>query len=204
MSWDSTTPPTPPGSCCQPNPVAPNGMHPDHHAVVVSQSNPGLFFDGSDGGLVRSDGAFKDISSQCTNARGLTGDNLALCQQLLSQVPKHLYSLNKGLSTLQFQSLSVAADNPKHLQGGTKTTEPSKRLARPRVATNNLRRRWPVGFQRWRLYAALQHLLRKLHGCEFPKRRSEQVGRYLGPLFSRPRHSTSRSSRILLSPGRFL
>src|SRR5207253_5157158 len=28
-------------------------------------------------------------------------------------------SLNKGLSTLQFQSLSVAADNPKHLQGGT-------------------------------------------------------------------------------------
>ena len=27
--------------------------------------------------------------------------------------------MNKGLSTLQFQSLSVAADNPKHLQGGT-------------------------------------------------------------------------------------
>jgi hypothetical protein len=119
MSWDSTTPPTPPGSCCQPNPVAPNGMHPDHHAVVVSQSNPGLFFDGSDGGLMRSDGEFKDISSQCTNVRGLTGDDLALCQQLLSQVPKHLYSLNKGLSTLQFQSLSVAADNAQHLQGGT-------------------------------------------------------------------------------------
>ena len=27
--------------------------------------------------------------------------------------------MNKGLSTLQFMSLSVAADNPKHLQGGT-------------------------------------------------------------------------------------
>src|SRR5882724_8105345 len=119
MTWDSTTAPTPPGSCCQPNPIAPNGMHPDQHAFVVSPSNPGLFFDGSDGGLVRSDGAFANISSQCTVARGLSGDDLALCQQLLSQVPKHLYSLNKGLSTLQFQSLSVAADNAQHLQGGT-------------------------------------------------------------------------------------
>ena len=34
-------------------------------------------------------------------------------------MPAYLYNLNKTLSTLQFQSLSVAADNPKHLQGGT-------------------------------------------------------------------------------------
>ena len=34
-------------------------------------------------------------------------------------MPTYLYSLNKGLSTLQFQSLSVAADDSKHLQGGT-------------------------------------------------------------------------------------
>jgi len=93
-------------------------MHPDHHAVVTSPSNPGLFFDGSDGGLMRSSGSFADISSQCTS-RGLSGGDLALCQQLLSRVPTFLYSLNKGLSTLQFQSLSVAADNSKHLQGGT-------------------------------------------------------------------------------------
>ena len=118
MTWDSTTPPTPPGSCCQPNPVAPNGMHPDQHGFVVSQSNPDLFFDGSDGGLVRSDGAFGDISSQCTVVRGLSGTDLALCQQLLSQVPKHLYSLNKGISTIQFQSVSVDPGNAKHLQGG--------------------------------------------------------------------------------------
>jgi len=119
MTWDSTRKPTPPGSCCQPNPVAPNGMHPDQHGFVVSPTNPGLFFDGSDGGLVRSDGEFADISSQCTTYRGLSGDDLALCQQLLSRVPKHLASLNRGLSTLQFYSLSVAPDDPKHLQGGT-------------------------------------------------------------------------------------
>jgi len=94
-------------------------MHPDQHGFVVSPTNPGLFFDGSDGGLVRSSGAFADISSQCTTYRGLSGTDLALCQQLLSRVPTHLLSLNKGLSTLQFQSLSVAADNYKHLQGGT-------------------------------------------------------------------------------------
>ena len=44
---------------------------------------------------------------------------MARCKQLLSAVPTQLFDLNKGLSTLQFQSLSVAADNPKHLQGGT-------------------------------------------------------------------------------------
>jgi hypothetical protein len=116
MTWDATTNPTPPGSCCQPNPIAPNGMHPDSHAIVEIPGNDSAIF-GSDGGLVRSSGVFSDISSQCTD-RGLSGTNLATCQQLLSAVPSQLYNLNKGLSTIQFQSLSVAADNPKHLQGG--------------------------------------------------------------------------------------
>jgi len=106
MTWDSTSSTTP------------NGLHPDQHALVVSSTNPGLFFEGSDGGLMRSSGSFTDASSQCAS-RGLSGNSLTLCQQLLSRIPTYLYSLNKGLSTLQFQSLSVAADNPKHLQGGT-------------------------------------------------------------------------------------
>jgi hypothetical protein len=118
MTWDATTNPTPPGSCCQPNPVAPNGQHPDSHAIVEIPGTDSAIF-GTDGGLMRSSGFFADISSQCTTYRGLTGTDLALCQQLLSAVPTYLYNLNKGLSTLQFQSLSVAADDPKHLQGGT-------------------------------------------------------------------------------------
>ena len=121
MTWDATTGAPPPDSYAAIYPgtgIAPNGMHPDSHAMVeVPGSDIALF--GSDGGLVRSSGSFADISSQCTSPRGLTGDDLTLCQQLLSAVPTHLYSLNKGLSTLQFQSLSVAADNYKHLQGGT-------------------------------------------------------------------------------------
>jgi hypothetical protein len=116
MTWDATTNPTPPGSCCQPNPVAPHGQHPDSHAIVEIPGTDSAFF-GGDGGVMRSSGAFANISSQCTS-RGLTGGDLALCQQLLSAVPTQLFNLNKGLSTIQFQSLSVAADNYKHLQGG--------------------------------------------------------------------------------------
>jgi len=117
MTWDATTNPTPPGSCCQPNPIAPHGQHPDSHAIVEIPGTDSAIF-GGDGGLMRSSGAFADISSQCSAVRGLTGSDLALCEQLLSAVPTQLFNLNKGLSTIQFQSLSVAADNPKHVQGG--------------------------------------------------------------------------------------
>ena len=118
QTWDATTSPTPAGSCCQPNPIAPNGLHPDHHALVVNPNNPTQFFSGSDGGLMRSSGTFADISSQC-ESRGLAGANLRFCQRLLSAVPSVLVSMNAGLSTLQFQSFSVAADNANHVQGGT-------------------------------------------------------------------------------------
>src|SRR4030095_6957604 len=77
MTWDATTNPTPPGTCCQPNPIAPNGMHPDSHAIVQVPETHLAFF-GSDGGIVRSSGGFANISSQCTTQRGLTGTDLTL------------------------------------------------------------------------------------------------------------------------------
>ena len=106
MTWDASSD------------TAPNGIHPDQHALVVNPNDPNQFFEGSDGGLVRSSGDFKNESYLCAT-RGLSGTNLTLCEQLLSRVPSHLFSLNKGLSTLQFQSLSVNAFNPKNLMGGT-------------------------------------------------------------------------------------
>src|SRR5436190_2552936 len=117
MTWDATTNPLPPGQCCATgNTTAANGQHPDSHAIVEIPGTDSAIF-GGDGGLTRSSGAFANISSQCAT-RGLSGGDLTLCQQLLSAVPTYLYDLNKGLSTIQFQSLSVAADNYKHLQGG--------------------------------------------------------------------------------------
>ena len=119
MTWDATTNPTPPGSCCQPNSIAPNGMHPDSHAIVEVPGTSIAFF-GSDGGIVRSSGDFSNISSQCTTQRGLAGADLAVCQQLLSAVPTQLFTTyNDGLSTLQFQSVSVNPLDANNLMGGT-------------------------------------------------------------------------------------
>ncbi|HWJ33535.1 MAG TPA: sialidase family protein, partial [Gaiellaceae bacterium] len=100
------------------SPSAPNGIHPDQHALVTIPGQPLAFFEGSDGGLMRSDGTLADTSSRC-DSRDLSGSALARCKQLLSAVPGSLVSLNSGLQTLQFQSLSVNPANAKNIQGGT-------------------------------------------------------------------------------------
>jgi hypothetical protein len=98
----------------------PNGLHPDQHALVTNPSNPYQFFESNDGGIMRSSGQFADVSSWCDDpARGLTEPLLSFCKQILSRVPTKLDSLNKGLSTLQFQSLSVHPVKVALLQGGT-------------------------------------------------------------------------------------
>src|SRR5262249_30628667 len=95
------------------------GMHPDEHAIVTIPGKPLQFITGSDGGVVRSDGKFADVSYKCAD-RNLGPTSLALCQHLLGQVPNQLVNMNNGLSTLQFQSLSVSAQSPLGLlQGGT-------------------------------------------------------------------------------------
>jgi len=110
------------------DPLHPNGLHPDQHALVTNPSNPFQFFAVNDGGVMRSSGSFADVSSWCdnrnmnvpaTNDAAVRAARLARCQQLLSRVPSELASLNHGLSTLQFQSLSVSPFNVNILQGGT-------------------------------------------------------------------------------------
>jgi hypothetical protein len=98
--------------------VHPNALHPDQHSLVTNPNNPNQFFEVNDGGLMRSSGSFVDRSAWCA-PRGITGATLSRCQQLLSRVPSELASMNKGLTTLQFQSLSVSPFNPQLLQGGT-------------------------------------------------------------------------------------
>jgi hypothetical protein len=100
--------------------VHPNGLHPDQHDLVVNPNNPLQFFETNDGGVMRSTGSFVDRSAWCTDPnRGLSGAALARCQQMLSRIPSKLDSMNKGLSTLQFQSLSVSPQDKNVLQGGT-------------------------------------------------------------------------------------
>jgi hypothetical protein len=98
----------------------PDGLHPDQHTLIVNPSDPLQYWEGSDGGIMRSDGSYADTSDRC-DSRGLSNTFGALdrCRQLLSRVPKQLDSLNSGLSTLQFQSLSVNPADSKNIQGGT-------------------------------------------------------------------------------------
>jgi hypothetical protein len=102
------------------DPLHPNGLHPDQHSIVTVPGNPFQFIETSDGGVMRSSGELVDRSSWCDDPnRGLSGDRLDRCRQMLSQIPSELKSLNKGLSKLQFQSLSVSPHNANVLQGGT-------------------------------------------------------------------------------------
>jgi hypothetical protein len=97
-----------------------NGIHPDQHALVVNPANPLQFFEGSDGGVVRSSGELVDGSDVCDH-RGINpaSPSLIACRNSLAQIPTHIDSLNAGLSTLQFQTVSVNPANSKDVQGGT-------------------------------------------------------------------------------------
>ena len=94
-------------------------LHPDQHAIAAAPSNPNIVFIADDGGLWRLNGSFSDVSSQCSS-RGLSGADLKDCQHWLSKVPTTISSLNGGLGTLQFQSLSVNTQAPlTDIMGGT-------------------------------------------------------------------------------------
>jgi hypothetical protein len=94
--------------------------HPDQHAIVTLPGKPFVYWEGSDGGIVSSDGRFSDVSAKC-DTRGLNAADTAFCKSLLSRVPHQLANnINRGFSTLQFQSLSVNQQHPRNLvQGGT-------------------------------------------------------------------------------------
>jgi hypothetical protein len=92
--------------------ATPQGMHPDQHVIAFDPGNPNIAFLGSDGGLVRTSGDFTDASAGCAS-RGLSGVDLTDCQNWLKVVPTQIFSLNAGLATIQFQSISVNPQHPK-------------------------------------------------------------------------------------------
>jgi hypothetical protein len=93
--------------------------HPDQHAIAFSPDDPGVAFIGSDGGLVRTSGTYVDRSAACPTRTLPTNEN-RLCTQLLRSVPQRIITMNGGLSTLQFQSISISPPGqPLELLGGT-------------------------------------------------------------------------------------
>ena len=63
--------------------------HPDQHAIVTLPGKPFPYWEGSDGGIVRSDGKFSDVSAKC-DTRGLTAADTAFCKSLLWRVANQL------------------------------------------------------------------------------------------------------------------
>ena len=102
------------------DPLHPNGLHPDQHDIVTNPNNPFQFFETNDGGVMRSSGELVDRSSWCDDpARGLSGDRLARCKQMLSAIPSKLDGINDGLSTLQWIKVKASPHDPELLTGGT-------------------------------------------------------------------------------------
>ena len=94
-------------------------MHPDQHAIAFSPNNPDIAFLGSDGGLVRTSGRYVSNAVSC-NGRGLAAPRLKRCKRLLRAVPTRIFSMNTGLSTLQFQSVSLSPNEQvPEVLGGT-------------------------------------------------------------------------------------
>ena len=117
-AFEETFGPVSPGFTCL---WAPNNIHPDQHTIVVNPSNPTQIFEGSDGGVIRTDGAFGDLSFRCnSNERaGLGAASLNNCKRLLSRVPNLITHIDKNLDTLQFIGVAINPSNPAEVQGGT-------------------------------------------------------------------------------------
>jgi len=106
---------------------APNGIHPDQHAIIVNPGFPTQIFEGSDGGVIRTSGQFADISSQCDDGHRNGGGPLPptsgsyqTCKRVLSRVPSALDHINKRLSsTLQFINVAINPELPCEVMGGT-------------------------------------------------------------------------------------
>ncbi len=93
-----------------------NYSHVDVRAVVFHPRDPRIAFVGSDGGVVRNDGTFQNLTGACSNPANLS---LPQCGTMLAAVPSRLYFLNKGLQTLQFYNVSIDPHDPlRRLIGG--------------------------------------------------------------------------------------
>jgi hypothetical protein len=88
--------------------------HVDVRAVVFHPLDPDIAFIGSDGGVVRTDGLFVDISSRCSTLF----PSATQCATMLARVPNRLVFMNKGLQTMQFYNIEVDPRNPMRLIGG--------------------------------------------------------------------------------------
>jgi hypothetical protein len=94
-------------------------LHPDQHAIASTPFNPDIVFIANDGGLWRLNGSFTNVQGQCASRTAPSSANRTDCQNWLKKVPTTISTMNAGLGTLQFQSLSENVHNSNDIMGGT-------------------------------------------------------------------------------------
>ena len=94
-------------------------LHPDQHALVTNPSNPYQFFEGNDGGVMRSSGQFADVSSWCDGRESRAPPRLARCKQMLSRSPDAPREHEQGLDDAAVPEPVGQPVQLQRLQGGT-------------------------------------------------------------------------------------
>lgn len=92
------------------NPLVDQFAHVDVHAVAFSPDNPDIVFVGSDGGVLRTNGLFKDQSAECASLPA--GDAKTICQAALPVTPDKIYYMNRDLIATQLFGVGVDQTNP--------------------------------------------------------------------------------------------
>ena len=184
-------------------------LHPDQHVIAATPLEPDVVFIGNDGGVWRLNGSFADLSGDCA-ARPVTGNNLIDCTDWLSKVPATISAINGGLGTLQYQSLSISAQDPlNQIMGGTQDNGTHAFFSKS-GGTGKGNSNWFVtifgdggqsGHQPVERQQTLPHVLRRANRHELPRRRRTRmelgVGYVLRAVGRRPVRRP-----LLLHPGR--
>ena len=180
-------------------------IHPDQHAIVTVPGKPLQFITGSDGGVVRSDGKFADISAKC-DTRGLGPADSGAVQEPAEPGCEPARQHEQRLvhaAVPEPVGERAAAPEPSPGRHAGQRDVPVQRLS-DRLATGYLWRRRPIRLQRRERRAALQHVHRPGERRELPRRRPDEVGDHLGADLLEPggsRSSTRRSSPTRTRPG---
>ena len=151
-------------------------MHPDQHDIAFVPSNPNIAFVGSDGGVIRTSGAYTDGSAAC-DTRDLTGTDLVDCKAWLKSIPTKLTTVNDGLATVQFQSLSADPKNPLgNLLGGTQDNGTLGFTGTPNWQSFISGDGGQSGFDAQQLEHPLPHVLRRAGRRQLPWQQPADVG----------------------------
>ena len=159
------------------------GIHPDQHALAVDPANPLLFFEGSDGGVVRSSGKLTNASANCNPN---LGPYSTTCTELLSAVPDSDHDAEPGPLDAPVPERGrepVRLDEPDGRDTGQRHVERHDQLAL--VAADDLRRRWAVRLRQRQLEHPVHELLLAVQRRELRERRPDRLGDRLGELLRR-------------------